>query len=226
MNTGELSWPGLPWTREVLSGLKAERGGLEIERPSRTDIMGGMKQDVLKVLLTRDQIARRVGQLADQIRDRYVDLPEGLVIVPILSGSMVFVSDLIRQLPLRMRIGLLDVSSYPGQATVSQGPTIVRSLDVDVRGRHVLVVDDILDSGRTLRRVTTELAAHGPASVRTCVLLRKPAKAPPDLTPDYVGFDVDDLFVVGYGLDYDDMYRNWPEIVVLRPECYASPGGR
>src|SRR5439155_14862085 len=119
-------------------------------------------------------------------------------------------------LPLRMRIGLITVSSYRGAATQSRGATILQELNLDVAGQHVLLIDDILDTGGTLRMARLRLQAAGARSVRTCVVLRKPSKAPPDVHADFVGFDVDDVFVVGYGLDYNNLYRNFPDIGVLR----------
>ncbi len=98
---------------------------------------------------------------------------------------------------------------------------MLQDLNVEIRDRHVLVVDDILDTGTTLRMVVGELRRRGPKSIRVCVLLRKTSKAPKDLKADFVGFDIEDVFVVGYGLDYNDHYRNWPDIGVLRPELYA-----
>ncbi len=97
---------------------------------------------------------------------------------------------------------------------------VIQGLNIDICGRHVLVVDDILDTGGTLRAVSQQLSEQGPASLRICTLLRKPAKAPKDLKADFVGFDIEDVFVVGYGLDYNDQYRNWPDIGVLKPELY------
>jgi hypoxanthine phosphoribosyltransferase len=154
------------------------------------------------------------------IYDREDDV--GLTLVTILSGSLIFLADLIRELPMRMKIGLITVSSYPGATTESQGPRVLQELDADVTGRHVLVVDDILDTGSTLRYVCRRLRESGPASIRTCVLLRKPSKAPADVQADFVGFDIDDVFVVGYGLDFDDHYRNYPHIGVLHERIYAG----
>jgi len=184
--------------------------------------MPAMDSDISRVLFTRQQIARRVEELAGEIARCYEDRPHGLTIVAILSGAMIFLADLIRQLPMRMKIGLITVSSYPGPSVASRGARVLQGLQVDVGGRDVLVVDDILDTGGTLRAVLGHLRTYEPASLRVCVLLRKPAKAPPDLRVDFVGFDVDDVFVVGYGLDYDDHYRNYPDIGVLRPELYRA----
>ncbi|MCA9254734.1 MAG: hypoxanthine phosphoribosyltransferase [Phycisphaerales bacterium] len=179
-----------------------------------------MKQDIDRTLYTREQIDRRVTELGAEIAETYKGVSADLVIVPVLTGSIIFVADLIRHLPFKMRIGLMTVSRYRG-ATTSGGETqILRDLTVDIKDRHVLVVDDILDTGNTLRTVSEQLQARNPASLRLCTLLRKPSKAPKDLVADFVGFDIDDVFVVGYGLDFNDHYRNWPDLSVLRPELY------
>lgn len=180
-----------------------------------------MEQDLARILISRDRIERRVKEMAQQIAKTYGEEGEGLVIVPILAGSIIFVADLIRHLPFKMRIGLMTLSSYRGATTTGLPTQLIQNLSENISGQHVLIVDDILDSGGTLRAVRDQLSPRGPASLRICVLLRKPGKAPKDLTPDFVGFDIDDVFVVGYGLDYDGHYRNWPDIGVLRPELYA-----
>ncbi len=189
-----------------------------------------MQQDIDRILISSRRIADRVGELAAELAREYA--PPGreqscdLTIVAILSGSLIFLADLIRRLPMRMRIALVTVSSYPGASTESRGARLFEQITADVAGRDVLIVDDILDTGGTLRAVRAELARRQPRSIRTCVLLRKPAKAPPDVPADFVGFDIDNYFVVGYGLDYDGLYRNLPDIAVLRPELYTSgPGG-
>lgn len=182
-----------------------------------------MFSDLQCVLFSREQIARRVRELAREVAAAYeADGGGGLTIVTILSGSLIFLADLIRELPLRMKIGLVTVSSYRGATTVPGEARIEFDPNVDVSGRHVLLVDDILDTGGTLRLVRQCLQARGPRSIRTCVLLRKPGKAPPDVPAEFVGFDIADDFVVGYGLDYNDYYRNLPDIGVLRPEFYKS----
>lgn len=181
-----------------------------------------MERDIARVLITERQLAERVRSLAGEITATYPDLDEGLTLVTILSGSIIFLADLIRHLPMKMKIGLVNVSSYAGAATTSQGPRIIGDLNVDITGRDVLIVDDILDTGRTLRLVQRRLAAHEPRSLRTVILLRKPAKAPEDLVVDFIGFDIQDEFVVGYGLDFDNLYRNLPQIAVLKPELYQA----
>jgi hypoxanthine phosphoribosyltransferase len=177
-----------------------------------------LADDIERVLIHKDRIDARVRELALEIAACYNGDQTGLTLVPILSGSIIFLADLIRQLPVKMKIALVQVSTYPGTATSPQTPRTVLQLNGDVAGRHVLVIDDILDSGRTLRRVHEMIGARSPKTLRTAVLLRKPDKATPDLHVDFVGFDIEDLFVVGYGLDYDDHYRNYPHVGVLHPE--------
>lgn len=180
-----------------------------------------MQADLERILIPREQIAARVRGLAEEIGETYGADASGLVLVPILSGALIFASDLIRCLPFKMRIALMTVSSYRGKATTGGQVQLIRDLNVDIKDRHVLVVDDILDTGNTLSLVMRELAARQPASLRMCVLLRKLGKCASGLKADFIGFDIEDVFVVGYGLDFNDHYRNWPDIGVLRPELYA-----
>lgn len=179
-----------------------------------------MQSDVERILITQAQIARRVGELAGQIvRDHTPPAIPGdgqITIIPVLTGAMIFAADLIRHLPMRMKIGLLTVSSYPGQSTQSRGSSLVAQQVGDVTGRHLLLVDDILDSGGTIRLVRQGLEQLNPASLKVCVLLRKPTPGAAATPVDYVGFEIPDEFVVGYGLDYGDHYRNLPDIVTLR----------
>ena len=177
-----------------------------------------MEADIARILIHRDRIQERVHALATEIAATYNGDRVGLTLVPILSGSIIFLADLIRQLPLKMKIALVQLSTYPGEVTTPRDPRTVLELTGEITGRHVLIVDDILDSGRTLRRVQAMVRARGAKTVRSAVLLRKPSKAPPDVQVDFVGFDIDDLFVVGYGLDYGDLYRNYPHVAVLNPE--------
>lgn len=177
-----------------------------------------MDTDVARILIHRDRIAARVRELAGEIAAAYNEDHVELTLVPILSGAIIFLADLIRHLPLKMKIALVQLSAYPGSTTAPRDPRTLLELTGDVTGRHVLVIDDILDSGRTLRRVQAMIREREPQSLRCAVLLRKPGKAPPDIKVDFVGFDIDDLFVVGYGLDYGDLYRNYPHVAVLNPE--------
>lgn len=180
-----------------------------------------MEKDLERILISRDRIQQRVEGLAHEISRTYGSDTQGLIIVPILAGSIIFLADLIRFLPFKMKIGLMTVSRYRGATTSGGDARLVHDLTLDIENRHVLVVDDILDTGNTLRMVMADLGRRRPASLRMCVLLRKKAKAPKDLAADFVGFDIEDVFVVGYGLDFNDHYRNWPDIGVLRPELYA-----
>ena len=179
-----------------------------------------MEQDIDRILIHRDQLAVRVRELGAEIAQSYDDQDTRLTLVTILSGAIIFLADLIRELPMKMHIGLITVSSYRGASTESLEPQLLRELDHDVSGRDVLVIDDILDTGKTLRLVHRILADQGPRSIKTAVLLRKTAKAPSDVRVEFVGFDIADEFVVGYGLDYDNHYRNYPHIAVLKPELY------
>lgn len=184
-----------------------------------------MQADIDRVLITRRQIADRVRELAVRITADHsppnLDGAE-ITIVPILTGAVIFCADLIRHMPLAMKIGLITVSSYPGATQSSQGSQLLGRQLGDIRGRHVLLVDDILDSGGTLRLVVPLIRQLEPATVKTCVLLRKDRPAARSIQADYVGFDIPDQFVVGYGLDYDDYYRNLPEIVTLRPAAMGK----
>lgn len=187
-----------------------------------------MDTDIEKVLVTREQIAERLDELASQIIQEIAgDQPETaeITLVPILTGSIIFVSDLIRRLPIRMQIRVMSVSSYPGTATSSRGASVEAALTRipdSLEGRHVLVIDDILDSGNTLHAALKILRERQPASLRSCVLLRKQRPEAMSFDVDYVAFDIPDEFVVGYGLDYDDYYRNLPEIVTLKPDVITG----
>lgn len=175
-----------------------------------------------RILVTRQQLAQRVADLGARITQDFsppnAPADGKIVVVPIMTGAMVFCADLIRHMPLQLRIGTLRVSSYPGRATQSHGAKIFEQNLGELRGRQVLVVDDILDSGTTLTAVVPHLRQLGAASVRTCVLLRKDRPEAMARPVDYVGFDIPDEFVVGYGLDYDDYYRNLPDVVSLKME--------
>lgn len=178
--------------------------------------------DLPSILLSADQVATRVRGMAESIRQDYpaespmeTSDPRGLVIVPVLTGAFMFLADLVRHLPHTIRIEVVTVSSYPGARVVSKGAALVGVLPRDLEGRDVLILDDILDSGQTLGLLQDEIAKRHPRSVRTCVLLRKSCPRVREVHCDYVGFDIPDAFVVGYGLDYDGFYRNLPYVGVL-----------
>jgi hypoxanthine phosphoribosyltransferase len=173
------------------------------------------KLAAVKVLLTEQEIREGVGRMARQISQRYVQRP--LTIIGVLTGSVVLLADLIRLLDLPLRVGVVQASSYRGEVT--RGPVVVNSeLMPDIARRDVLLIDDIFDTGHTLVEVIDLMDAMGPKSIRSAVLLRKRGRQQVSLAPDFVGFDIPDEFVVGYGLDYHDAYRNLPYVAALEPE--------
>jgi hypoxanthine phosphoribosyltransferase len=194
----------------------------ESESVAITDRFQAMHRDIARIIIPQKRLQDRVTALAKEIASDYGRCDEGLTLVTVLSGSVIFLADLIRQLPMKMRIDLITVSSYEGKSTRSAEPKLHSDRPLTVRGRDVLIVDDILDTGKTLRLVQAWIRREEPRSVRTVVLLRKRAKAPADVAVDYIGFDIEDLFVVGYGLDYDSLYRNLPYVAVLKPELYED----
>lgn len=185
-----------------------------------------MIADLARTLLTKDQIARRVAELGRQISEdlereqRSAQTPPQIVIIPILTGALVFAADLVRCMPIKLSLRVVAISSYPGKSMESKGVKLASEIPTDLAGKTVLVIDDILDSGQTLAVVRELIERQSPASLRLCTLLRKPDTVRKQFVPvEYVGFDIPDAFVVGYGLDYDGYYRNHPEIAVLRPEA-------
>jgi hypoxanthine phosphoribosyltransferase len=169
------------------------------------------------VLLSAEQIARRVQELSRQISRDYAAAGE-LVMVGVLRGCYIFLADLSRALTIRRRIDFIAVSAYGPKVSPSESLRLIMDVRSDLAGQHVLIVDDILDSGLTLHYLTQLLRARKPASLRTCVLLRKPGRLLIDIFPDYFGFDIPDAWVVGYGLDCADQYRALPYIGKVDPE--------
>jgi hypoxanthine phosphoribosyltransferase len=166
------------------------------------------------ILISAERIQERVGQLARQIADDFRER-RPITIVGVLTGSLIFLADLVRRLDLPLRIGLIQASSYRGTATTPGELLIQPELQPDVSGRHVLLLDDILDTGQTLSHLIRHLNVLGAASVRVAVLLRKQGRQQMALAPDYCGFDIPNAFVVGYGLDFNDEYRHLPYVAVL-----------
>lgn len=177
------------------------------------------RREVQFILIPQTRIARRVAQLARQIERDFTG--RELVVVALLNGTVLFLADLIRHLSLPLRLDFIGVSSY-GAGTESGELVFTKDLRLEVRGRDVLLVDDILDTGRTLRRVLTRLRALRPRRIRTCVLLDKKARRIEPVEADYVGFEIPDYFVVGYGLDFAERYRNLPFVGVLHPHLYQQ----
>ena len=179
-----------------------------------------MERDILKVLVTEEQLRGRVQELGDALYERFRG--QTPLFLGVLKGSFVFMADLVRACPLKSDVEFIAVSSYGG-ATVSSGRVkINHDLQQDITGRHLVVIEDILDSGNTLAFLKQYFLTKGAASVTICTLLDKPSRRTKAVHADYVGFEVPDEFVVGYGLDYAQKYRNLPYIGVLKPEVYGG----
>lgn len=174
-------------------------------------------KQVNQVLFDAEAISKGVKKVAANINKDYGLLEsEGITLIPILTGSIIFVADLIRELPLQMRVVPISARSYIGKSTVSSGKPVVSNIPLDLKGRHVILIEDILDSGNTLKAVKEEVEKLSPASIKICVLLRKKREENRSLVCEYVAFEIPDIFVVGYGLDYDGLWRNSPEIYTLK----------
>ena len=183
--------------------------------------MYDMNRDIDHVLVSQQQLQDKISELGAQISRDY-DGHE-LLLVSILKGSVVFMADLMRAISIPCAIDFMVVSSYGGSNTTTTGLVkIVKDLDQDLTGKDVLIVEDILDTGVTLSHLMPMLRMRNPSSVKICSILSKPSRRKADIEPDYMGFDVPDEFVVGYGLDYDEKYRNLPYVGVLKPEIYTK----
>ena len=180
-----------------------------------------MNDDIKNVLVSEEQLKAKVAELGAQISKDYKD--KNLVLVSILKGSVVFMADLMRAISIPCNIDFMVVSSYGGSNTTTSGLVkIIKDLDGDLSGKDVLIVEDILDTGVTLSNLVPMLKMRNPSSVKICTILDKPSRRKADIAPDYEGFQVPDEFVVGYGLDYDEKYRNLPYVGVLKPEIYEK----
>jgi hypoxanthine phosphoribosyltransferase len=181
-----------------------------------------LRADIGDILLTEDQIQQRVAELGAQVSGDYAG--RALTLVSVLKGSLPFMADLMRSISQPLRIDLMEVSSYGGASTESSGLVrILKDLSSSIEGEDVLIVEDIIDTGLTLNYLVRYLRGKRPASLRICTLLDKPARRLVEIDVDYIGFTIPDQFVVGYGLDYGELYRNLRFVGVLRPEVYAGP---
>jgi hypoxanthine phosphoribosyltransferase len=179
-----------------------------------------MDPDVEEILLSGEQVQARVAELGAQLAADYAGRDP--VLVSVLKGSIIFLADLVRAMPIPLSIDLMEVSSY-GASTESSGQVrILKDLSTSIAGRDVIVVEDIIDTGLTLNYLLRYLNDKGPSSIRICCLLDKPARRLAEIEIDYRGFTIPDRFVIGYGLDYGERYRNLPYIGVLRPSVYGS----
>ena len=180
-----------------------------------------MRDDIERILFHEQTILSRLDDLAGTITAEYAG--KELTVIAVLNGSLIFTADLLRRIPLPLKLDCIRVASYHGGTESSGVVTFAQLALPEIEGRHVLIVDDILDSGRTMQAICARLRNEAkPRSVRICVLLRKAKSRAAELEADYVGFDIADEFVIGYGLDYQERYRNLPFVGVLRREVFAG----
>jgi len=178
-----------------------------------------MEKDIQEILITQEQIQERIAQLGEVLSKEYAG--KDPVIVGVLKGVVIFYSDMIRQIKVPCQMDFMWISSYAG--TSSTGNMVLkRDISTDIKGRHVLILEDIFDTGHSLDYTYKHLISKEPASLKICTLLDKPSRRDPKVTlkADYVGFEIPNAFVVGYGLDYNEFYRNLPYVGVLKPEAY------
>lgn len=179
-----------------------------------------MLKDIDRILLSKEELDEAVKRLGSQISEDYRE--RNLLLVSVLKGSVVFMADLMRAIDIPCRIDFMCVSSYGSGTKTSGTVRILKDLDIDIEGYDLLLVEDILDSGKTLSYITEILLARNPKSIRICTLLDKPDRRQVDLTAEYTGYTIPDEFVVGYGLDYDEKYRNLPFVGVLKRSVYEK----
>lgn len=180
----------------------------------------GMYQDLETILISKEEIQNRISEIAKQLDEEYKD--RNPLMVCILKGAVIFFADLTRAMTIPLAIDFMSLSSY-GAGTRSSGEVrMIKDLDGKIEGRDIIIVEDIMDSGYTLTYLKKVLSSRMPRSIKICCLLDKPSRREVDIQPDYVCFEVENQFVVGYGLDYDQKYRNLPEIGVLKPSVYEK----
>lgn len=179
-----------------------------------------MNKDIERVLISEEELNSIVEKLGAEISRDYFG--KNLLLVSVLKGSVVFMADIMRQITIPCRIDFMSVSSYGAGVKTSGVVKIVKDLDIDISGYDLLLIEDILDSGKTLSYLIDILGARNPNSIKICTLLDKPERRQVDLKPDYFGTEIPDAFVVGYGLDYDERYRNLPYVGILKPSVYGG----
>lgn len=179
-----------------------------------------MNNDILKTLYSKEDIANACRRLGKQITEEYGD--KNPVVIGVLKGAIFFMTDIIREMDLYMDIDFIDVSSYHGGTSSSGSIELMKDIDIDVKGRDVIFIEDIIDTGRTLKYLEDLLADRGASSIKVCTLMDKPEGRVVEAKADYVGLEVPNEFVVGYGLDYKGKYRNLPYVGVLKPEVYSN----
>ena len=179
-----------------------------------------MHSAIERILLSEDQIKARIAELGRELTADYAG--KNPIFIGVLKGVVMFFADMIRAIPLDCQIDFMAVSSYGGGTQSSGKIRIQKDISVDLAGRHVVILEDTLDSGLTLSHTAAYLKTKGPASLKICTLLDKPDRRKAEVQADYVGFTIPNLFVVGYGLDFDENYRNLPYVGVLKPEAYMK----
>lgn len=179
-----------------------------------------MEKDIESILITEHRLKEKVREIAEKINEDYKGRQP--IFIGVLKGSFVFMSDLIREINLYCDIDFMAVSSYGNKSVTTGAVKIYKDLEKDIENRDVIIVEDILDSGLTLNYLMGYLKSRNPSSLRLCALLDKPARRMVPITADYTGFEIPDAFVVGYGLDYKELYRNLPYIGILKPEIYTD----
>ena len=177
-----------------------------------------MINDIERVLLSEEELKKIIKRLGKEITEDYKD--KNLLVVSVLKGSVMVMADLLREIKIPCRIDFMSVSSYGSGTKTTGSVKIIKDLDIDLAGYDLLIVEDILDSGVTLSSLKEILLTRDPASVKICTLLDKPERRKADIKADYIGAQVPDAFVVGYGLDYDEKYRNLPFVGILSPKVY------
>lgn len=180
-----------------------------------------MEKDIERILITEEELQNKVAEIGAAISRDYADVKEDVVFIGVLKGCFVFMADVMRHVTIPCSMDFMAVSSYGSGTTSSGAVKITKDLREDIGGKHVIFVEDILDSGVTLHYLKQYLQVREPASIRIVTLMDKPSRRKADVHADYFGFEVPDAFVVGYGLDYDEKYRNLPYVGVLKPEVYS-----